>query len=240
MNVPEMTGIRGVLFDRDGTLIDFHSAWSPAFLEAADSVAGGDPELARHLLDAAGFDMAAGRSLPGSLLAAASDAELAEFWAGKLAGRSAGQVLETIEVIFARNIEEKSEPLCDLGALCDAMDRLGIVLGIATNGSSPSSEKIMRRFGIHARFAYYAGFDSGHEPKPHPSMVLGFCAATGLPPSQIAMVGDSRHDLETAHNAGAGLAIGVLTGTSGRADLAPHADILLDDISGLPALFGIR
>jgi phosphoglycolate phosphatase len=235
-----LADIRGLLFDRDGTLIDFHSAWSPAFVEAADRLSGGDPDLARRLLEAAGFDIGAGRSLPGSLFAAGSDAELAAFWAEMLGGQSAGEILDILKVIFADHIETKSRPVCDLGLFCDEMERLGMTLGIATNGSSPSSEAIMRRFGVHARFAYYAGFDNGHEAKPHPSMALGFCAATGLAPSEMVMVGDSRHDLETARNAGAGLAIGVLTGTSDRAELEPLADVILDDITGLITLFEAR
>ncbi|MGD2172342.1 MAG: HAD family hydrolase, partial [Gammaproteobacteria bacterium] len=35
-------------------------------------------------------------------------------------------------------------------------------------------------------------------------------------------------------NAGAGLCVGVLTGTSTRADLEPIADLVLEDIGGLP------
>jgi phosphoglycolate phosphatase len=51
------------------------------------------------------------------------------------------------------------------------------------------------------------------------------------------MVGDNTHDLEMAHAAGAGLAIGVLSGNSTRAELAPRADIIVDSIADLPGLF---
>ena len=49
------------------------------------------------------------------------------------------------------------------------------------------------------------------------------------------MVGDSTHDLIAGQNAGA-LAIGVLSGGAGSDQLAPYADHILADISGLPAL----
>ena len=45
------------------------------------------------------------------------------------------------------------------------------------------------------------------------------------------MVGDSPHDLDMARSAGAGLAIGVLTGVSPREVLALHADLVLDSIA---------
>jgi phosphoglycolate phosphatase len=48
------------------------------------------------------------------------------------------------------------------------------------------------------------------------------------------MVGDNLHDLEMARAAGAGLRIGVLTGTGTREELAPHADLCLASIAELP------
>ena len=50
------------------------------------------------------------------------------------------------------------------------------------------------------------------------------------------MVGDNPHDMETAHDAGARLAIGVLSGNSDVDHLAPLADHLIGTIAELPAL----
>jgi phosphoglycolate phosphatase len=51
----------------------------------------------------------------------------------------------------------------------------------------------------------------------------------------VVVVGDNRHDIEMGRNAGAGLCVGVLTGTSTRGDLEDIADIVFDDITALPA-----
>jgi phosphoglycolate phosphatase len=67
-------------------------------------------------------------------------------------------------------------------------------------------------------------------------MVEGFCRATGLAAFQVAMVGDNLHDLEMGRRAGAGLVVGVLTGNSGRGELATCADHVLDSIEQLEAL----
>lgn len=231
-----MGHIKGLLFDRDGTLIDFHQTWTPAFTEAAAHLARGDADLVSHLLVSAGYDPEAGQSKAGSILAAASDAELAAFWATMLPEESAESILDQISGIFADHLEVGAAPVCDLGLFCQQMLDLGYRLGIATNGSSPSSEVMMRRFGVHHQFAYYAGFDSGHQPKPHPSMALGFCAATGLRPEEIAVIGDSTHDLKLARSVKAGLAIGVLTGTSSEDDLQPFADHVIPNITFLADL----
>jgi phosphoglycolate phosphatase len=50
------------------------------------------------------------------------------------------------------------------------------------------------------------------------------------------MVGDNLHDLEMGRRAGAGLVVGVLTGNSGRGELATCADHVLDSIEQLEAL----
>jgi len=46
-------------------------------------------------------------------------------------------------------------------------------------------------------------------------------------------VGDSPHDLDMARAAGAGKAIGVLTGVSARDVLSLHADLVLESIADL-------
>ena len=56
----------------------------------------------------------------------------------------------------------------------------------------------------------------------------------GVKPSQIVVIGDNPHDLEMARSAGAGAALGVLTGNSGREDLAPLADAVLESVCELP------
>jgi phosphoglycolate phosphatase len=67
-------------------------------------------------------------------------------------------------------------------------------------------------------------------------MVHGFCVRTGLDPAEVAVVGDNGHDLEMGQRAGAGLLIGVLTGTGERTDLTKLADHVLDSIQDLEAL----
>ena len=62
-----------------------------------------------------------------------------------------------------------------------------------------------------------------------------FGEAIGAPAGEIVVIGDNRHDLEMARSAGAGAAIGVLSGNSGRDDLAPLADAILASVRDLPA-----
>ncbi|MDH3792171.1 MAG: HAD hydrolase-like protein, partial [Rhodospirillales bacterium] len=64
----------------------------------------------------------------------------------------------------------------------------------------------------------------------------GFCATTGLPAAQVAVVGDNLHDLEMGRAAGAGLVVGVLSGNGVCGELQALADHVLDSIAEIEAL----
>ncbi|HEY9537465.1 MAG TPA: hypothetical protein VIS03_07700, partial [Kiloniellaceae bacterium] len=76
--------IQGILFDKDGTLLDYHATWLPLNRQAALQVAEGDAALAERLLVATGYDPASGRILGDSLLASGTNDEIAAAWAALL------------------------------------------------------------------------------------------------------------------------------------------------------------
>jgi phosphoglycolate phosphatase len=79
----EAVAIRGILFDKDGTLLDFHASWMPAYRTAADAVsrAVGRPGLADQLLAIGGYDHETGRCKPGMALASGTNRDIARLWA---------------------------------------------------------------------------------------------------------------------------------------------------------------
>tara|TARA_R110002110_G_scaffold92543_2_gene241433 strand:+ start:4127 stop:4855 length:729 start_codon:yes stop_codon:yes gene_type:complete len=227
--------IKGVLFDKDGTLFDYYRTWVPILQSAALLAARGDEAMAARLLGACGFDAVTGRVVAGGILAAGNTIELAGLWRS---GDESWDVLALTRVLddhFAAEAPLRSAPVTDLVDFFRGLRATGYRTGIATNDNEASALATVTRFKLAAHVEFVYGYDSGHGAKPEPGMIHAFCAATGLEPSQVAMVGDNFHDLEMARRAGAGLKVGVLTGTSLRADLAAHADVVLDSIAELPA-----
>src|SRR4051812_17013453 len=94
--------IRGVLFDKDGTLFDFHRTWMPVYQALASQVAGGPGERADRLLELGGLDPLTGRIHPESILGAGTPAQLAELWAGATGVEDAGALLISIETYARR------------------------------------------------------------------------------------------------------------------------------------------
>jgi phosphoglycolate phosphatase len=81
---PVTPAIRAVLFDKDGTLIDFRATWLPAYEAIVRRLVDSDEAAADRLLAAGGYDRASGRIDPSSVLAAGTNIEIAELWAGLL------------------------------------------------------------------------------------------------------------------------------------------------------------
>ncbi|MBB3592330.1 phosphoglycolate phosphatase [Rhizobium sp. BK529] len=227
--------IRGILFDKDGTLLDYDESWLPVNRELARIAAEGDAALADHLLAECGMDPVTGHIVPDSLLAAGNTRQIAE---GLVAAGSGVDVIElTIKLdnLFA-NAAQFSVPVTDLAAFFERLHNSGIKLGIASSDNERSIRQTAQRFGISEYVDYIAGYDSGFGSKPEPGMVLGFCAATGLSPEEVAIVGDNNHDLHMGRNAKVGLTIAVLTGTGSLESLSAAADHIFDDITGIEAL----
>ncbi|WP_269581242.1 HAD family hydrolase [Roseibium sp. Sym1] len=225
--------IKAVLFDKDGTLLDFDATWTPAYRSMALFAAAGDQEKANAFLARTGMDLATGTSAAGSLLAAGNSAEIAEAWI--VLGAAFDPVTLTAEL--DRTFVGRMHDAATLPGIPNAIESLhssGFTLGVASSDSEAAIRAFLAGAGLADRMAFVTGYDTGYGPKPEPGMVRAFCEATGLPPSEICVIGDNTHDLEMARAAGAGLRVGVLTGTSGRADLEPLADVVLDSAADLP------
>ena len=229
--------IKGIVFDKDGTLLDFHATWVPRAKAAVMAIAKGDQALAHTMLRATGYDVEQARVIGGSILAAGNNHDIAQVWA-PLGNQSVPEVEQQLNDIFADEQYGASVPVKNLASSLHKLADLGLVLGIATMDSEAGIDATLGNFNCLHLFDYKVGYDSGHGSKPGPGMVLGFCQQTGLKPEQVMVVGDNTHDLHIGKRAGAGINVGVLTGTSHTAELEVDADLVLASIADLPGLFG--
>ena len=230
--------IRGVLLDKDGTILDYARTWLPINREVALAAARGDRDLADRLLRAGGHDPETDDVQPGSPLAAGTADDLAECFAGELGERTPPDLVDTIARLFAEGGARTAVLLDGADKAIAALKAKGLVVGLATNDSDGGMRASLVRVGLLDAFDFLIASDGGHGAKPGPGMALAFAKAAGFAPHEMAAVGDATHDLEMAKRAGYGMKVAVLSGTGTHADLAPHADVVLASINDLAAMLG--
>jgi phosphoglycolate phosphatase len=232
-----LAGIDLVVFDKDGTLIEFDAMWAgwavdlATNLERAAAIPIRDPLFAML-----GFDAASARALPGGGLAATPMARL----------REGTRVLLTTEGLTTSAAEAAlddawhapdpvglARPLCDLPGLFGRLRSGGRRIAVATSDDRDPTERTLAALGLTELIDAVVCADDGLPVKPAPDMVLRLCSQLGIEPARTAVVGDSVADLEMGRRAGAGLVVGVLTGVGDVAHLDPFADVVVASVADL-------
>lgn len=224
------TGLRGVLFDKDGTLFDFRATWDVWAHSLLRNLSEGRADRLKTLAQAAQYDLSARAFEPSSPIIACTNQEAAQILLPHLPDWS----LDELEVYLAQ--AASTAPLAEATPLVPLLAELAardMALGVMTNDTESTACAHLGQAGVLGLFDFVAGFDSGFGAKPAPDPLLAFAAAVGLQPAQVVMVGDSTHDLLAGRAAGMAT-VGVLTGTATRDVLAPYADEVLPDIGHLP------
>lgn len=230
-----LAGLRGLLFDKDGTLFSFQATWAGWAQGIVHDLAEGDATRATALAEAMRLDLDGPRFRPESPIIAGTEADAVATLMPHLPG---WEVRDLFLFLARRSMEIEPVQAVPLAPLMARLGRAGLALGVATNDSESSARVHLERCGVAGAFDFVAGYDSGHGRKPEPGPCLAFAAEMGLAPAEIAMVGDSRHDLDAGRAAGM-RTVAVLTGVALAEDLAPLADVVVPDIGHLPALLGL-
>ena len=217
--------IRAILFDKDGTLVDFQRTWGPAAEAVMRRLADGSGAAYERLVVASRFVEAEQRFLPDSPLIAEPTSVYGVLWATALGRPASAEFFAEIDQLLCDATTRHLAAIGDPRALLTSLAARGYRLGMLTNDAEITARVHARKLGLDKVLEFVAGYDSGFGAKPDPGAVLAFVQGVGVAPSETAVVGDTVLDLATARAAGA-IAIGVLTGPTPSAVLAPHAEAL--------------
>ena len=240
---------RCVVFDKDGTLIDFHAVWGPRLVRGAKALAakaGLGDDLLSHLYRASGYDADAGRTLGQGPLATAPLHQFNVIVASVLFqhGLTWDQALALSKdhMGSAMTATPTAQEIIPRGAIGESLKRLvdaQIPAVIATTDNRLATEIMMHELRLEPLFADVRCGDDDGPVKPDIAVLNGIAYSQQLDVSELVMVGDTVSDLTMARRAGAALCVGITGGAGSPEELQPHADILIGDISEIrPAPYG--
>ena len=227
-----LSPIRGLLFDKDGTLFDFEKTWNSWTSRILTEVSKQSNVSISALADAIDFDLKTGKLLPQSIVIAGTHRQVTAALHTKLSNWDF-EHLESYLLDYV--IETKQYEVVPLQKYFRKLKSEGLLLGVMTNDAERGAQAHLAAAGILDLLDFVAGSDTGFGCKPAPEPLLAFAKITGLKPDEIAMVGDSLHDLQAAQAAGM-MRVAVLTGVATEDELKKHADLVLPSIANLSDL----
>jgi len=233
-----------VVFDKDGTLIDFHSLWGPRAERAIKnvcSVLGSDQFLAKNLATALGYNPTISRAVSQGPLASGTRSEMEIVvatilfkhqipWdrAKDLAYKHFGPVLTTPPTTT------ELKPRGNVQDCISGLKASGIRIAIATSDDREPTEAALRELNLtQAVDLILCADDPGTPSKPDPSVLDYISKQLAVSNDRTVMVGDTVSDLKMARQAGVALTVGITGGADKTTELEPHADVLLSSVDSL-------
>lgn len=235
---PALASVRAILFDKDGTLLDFEATWGPATASVLAELSAGDEATGADLAASCGFLPASRSFAPDSPIIGGDMDDFAPRWAALLR--------ETYDRVFIARVDElyRAASLACLTAYDDVAPTLktlrnaGFPVGLATNDTEATARSHLDRLDIAPLFDFVAGYDSGFGPKPGPGMVNAFAEAVRMPTRAIALVGDSPHDMHAAKAAGA-IPVGILRTPAAESAVGALPRFTVRNLADLVAALGL-
>tara|TARA_R110001599_G_scaffold1478_5_gene7355 strand:- start:12200 stop:12889 length:690 start_codon:yes stop_codon:yes gene_type:complete len=183
---PPLEGLRAVLFDLDGTLVDTASEF--VVVVQALRAEYGLPPLEAALIAASVSNGA--RALV--TLALGTQETEPHFETQR----------QRLLTLYGEVLGSTAQPYPGIPALLAALAERGIAWGVSTNKPRAFAAPLMERLAIQPTIGSLVCPDDVRERKPHPEALLRNCAELGCLPEQAIYIGDHQRDIEAGRRAG--------------------------------------
>jgi len=231
---------KGIVFDKDGTLIDVYSMLAALGRERYKRLTERVPESALQWMDkCTGFDHEAGHVEPfGPLASAGRDHEVVisatALW---LAGIPWYRAIQ-ISIDAYDEVDRTYDPSTGVSLLPGAKETVkalfdaGFSLCIATSDMHARAASQLKDLGMLDYFEVIVGADDVENIKPAPDPLLKCAELLGVPPQDLVMVGDAPQDAMMGRSSGA-MTIGLLSGVGTAELLEGHCDVVVEGVKDI-------
>ena len=188
---------KAVIFDLDGTLVDSLADLSDSVNLMLESYGFPTHEVEKYRYFVGnGSKKLMERTLPRDKAASAEFVE---------------EALAKYKAIYKERLLEKTRPYNGVRELLAELKSRGIPLAVCTNKHNDAALTIVKILFAPGTFVEVLGDRPGFPKKPNPATPLEIASHLGVKPDEVAYLGDTSVDMETAVHAGF-LPVGVLWG----------------------------
>lgn len=240
-----MQEIKGIIFDKDGTLFDYQEVWGPivgrnisTLLKVLDLQK--DPNARQLFASFIGLD-SNGFVNPKGILFNHEEIFKGLFKLISSCIRCHVNPYKAYRLFSQLLIDGKSGldkilsevDFSTVRELFDLLEKRGVAIGIVTNDDTQSTKICLDAIGISDQVLFLRTKDSNCKRKPNPQAVKQFCDLFHLKREQVAVVGDTNADMRFAERGKVGYKVGLLSGSGDRSAIDKIADVIYPDISYL-------
>ena len=230
-----------IVFDKDGTLMDFDAFWVNVSIVAIKEVL---KNVKMEEVDVDKFITVFGvkdgiTDIDGMLCKGTyKQLGLAVYDILKEYGcaNEPDEIVDMLKNAYKNNTNAgEVKPTCDnIRDVLSTLKNDGRKLAIVTTDNYEITYECLDKLGVRDLFDAVFADDGVIPTKPDPTCILEYCKTLGITAGDAVMVGDTMTDVRFARNAGMNV-ICVGTTEENRSKLVDYADAVVNDISYIPA-----
>ena len=227
-----------LIFDKDGTLIEFDAFWVSLSIKAIQRVLD-DLNIQGELSNVMeAFGVHDGVTDINGVLCHGTYAQMGEIVYDILKKHnpslSKEQIIYMVENAYKENVcyGEVKPTTKTLKNVLERLKKGGKKLAVVTTDNEIITRTCLKKLGIEQLFDKIYTDNGTFPPKPNPFCANDFCESFGLDKDQVVMVGDTMTDVKFAKNAGIKI-VSLAQKEENRAKLCDYADVVVDDLTKL-------
>lgn len=234
-------GVRLVIFDKDGTLMDLYKYWSNMVeyrVEFARKRFVFDDIQKASIMYAMGIDLVnkklrsagpVGIKKREIVMAVMKDSLSAMGFA--CTDDFCAEVFKKADQMSLEHLSEIVKPLKGMHELINTLHEQGCYIAIATTDKTERAKLAVKFLNISDKVDIIVGEDMVKNHKPYPDMINLILEKLQISKDNAVMVGDAVADIEMADSAGLKASIAVLSGIAVRDRFIGKTNYIVEDIS---------